>query len=214
MAIRKKNNNGAGASILVFLIVVSVIYGIVNCIVDFIKENLVIAIILIVGFISILLLAIIVPVLNAEKNKKIIEKQRQEEQERLEKEKAEKRKIENQRRELLNEILKKLDMEDTGACLKEYDDVVVVKSRQALDNYTDLKYFKENDIEKIKEKVLFKGSILVRLNMFLSDNDYRDRPQYDYVQEELVRYRNMANKYILLVNYITSAGNTFFRILY
>ena len=39
MARRKKNNNGAGASILVFLIVVSVIYGIVNCIVDFIKEN-------------------------------------------------------------------------------------------------------------------------------------------------------------------------------
>ncbi|MBQ7432709.1 MAG: hypothetical protein IJV50_04505 [Lachnospiraceae bacterium] len=55
------------------------------------------------------------------------------------------REINKQREELLQEILGVLHLENIDSQLREFDDRVVVKSRQALNNYSDLKYFKEKD---------------------------------------------------------------------
>ena len=54
--------------------------------------------------------------------------------------------VNNQRRELLSEILSELHLEKIDSQLEEYDDSIIVKSRQTLNNYSDLKYFKDNDV--------------------------------------------------------------------
>lgn len=50
--------------------------------------------------------------------------------------------INKRRKELLGEILSTLRLENIDSILKDYDDYIIVKSRQTLDNYTDLKYLK------------------------------------------------------------------------
>ena len=47
--------------------------------------------------------------------------------------------INKQRRELLSEILTELKLETIESQLKKYDDQIIVKSRQTLDNYSDLR---------------------------------------------------------------------------
>lgn len=55
----------------------------------------------------------------------------------------------NQRKKLLSDILNELQIPTLE--LGKYDYRVVVKSHQALENYSDVKFFKENDIlEKAK----------------------------------------------------------------
>lgn len=63
----------------------------------------------------------------------------------MEKDKIEKRRqYESLKSEILNEL--KLNI----SIFSEPDEDIIVKSRQALENYSDLKYFKENR-EKLEE---------------------------------------------------------------
>lgn len=116
--------------------------------------------------------------------------------------------IEKQRRELLSEILSSLQLEMIGSQLHEYDDRVIVKSRQALNNYSDVKYFKDNDIfESVREKIEFRRQMKDCLNLFVKGNVYQNRPQYGYVRNQLISYIQKLDSYRVLVIYITSAGN-------
>ena len=116
--------------------------------------------------------------------------------------------VNNQRRELLSEILSELHLEKIDTQLKEYDDSIIVKSRQALNNYSDLKYFKDNDVfESVRKKSETRKHIKDCLYSFLKENDYEKRPQYGYVKDQLMNYMQMADGYRVLVTYITSAGN-------
>ena len=63
------------------------------------------------------------------------------------------RMIIRQRKKLLDEILVELNLKEEITSLREYDDQVVVKSRQSLDNYSAVKYFKEKDIFNIVRKL-------------------------------------------------------------
>lgn len=86
------------------------------------------------------------------------------------------KKIKKEQGELLNEIKGKLqntlNISSIDAFISEYDDRVVVKSRQALDSYTDLKYFKEtNVLDNAKEKATTRMRISKCISHFLQNND-------------------------------------------
>ena len=116
--------------------------------------------------------------------------------------------VNNQRRELLSEILSELHLEKIDSQLEEYDDSIIVKSRQTLNNYSDLKYFKDNDVfESVRKKSETRKRIKDCLYSFLGENDYEKRPQYGYVKNQLINYMQMADGYRVLVTYITSAGD-------
>ena len=77
-----------------------------------------------------------------------------------------------------------------------------------MDNYTDLKYLKDNDVlEDVIRKSEMRKRINNTLNSFLKDNAYESRPQYRYVKDQLLDYLDIADGYRVSVVYITSAGN-------
>lgn len=116
--------------------------------------------------------------------------------------------IKRQRRVLLNEILEFLHLENIEKLLPDYDDRIVVKSRQTLNNYDDLKYLKEYDyFDYVLDKSETRKRIKKSIETFLAGNEFQARPQYDYVSSILKEYSVLANGYRVLVVYITSAGN-------
>ncbi len=116
--------------------------------------------------------------------------------------------VKKQRRELLEEILVLLSLEDIDSKVKEYDTRVTVKSHQALDNYSAIKYLKENDaLDTVRRISDMRKPIHNKLGQFLRENDYESRPQYSYVKNQLQDYYNLADGYRVLVVYITRAGN-------
>ncbi len=128
-----------------------------------------------------------------------------------------KKKINKEREELLSEIKSdlqdKLQIESIDAALSEIDDRVVVKSRQALENYDDIKYFKEcEQLDYAEQRATTRMRIYKCIDYFLQSNDYMERPQYDFVAERLSEYKDKSSdEYRVLVSYVTSAGNNMAR---
>jgi hypothetical protein len=119
-----------------------------------------------------------------------------------------KRIIKRQREELLSDILDSLDLRNIGKLLKSFDDQVIVKSRQSLDNYDDIKYLRENgNFEGVVKTTRMKASIRKDITSFLERNEFSQRPQYTYVSKELNNYVSLADGYRVRIVYITSAGN-------
>ncbi len=113
-----------------------------------------------------------------------------------------------QRQELYNEILAFLHLSDIDSFLCKYDDTVIVKSRQALINYDDIKYLKKHDcIDKVKQLAAIRNDIKKDITAFLQQNDFSERPQYDHVARQLDNLIDLATGYRILIVYITSAGN-------
>ena len=87
--------------------------------------------------------------------------------------------VQKRRRELLQEILVALSLDNINTELKEYDDHIILKSRQAFDNYTDLKYLKDNDIfESVKAISDRRKQINACLISLLYESSYKQRHQY------------------------------------
>lgn len=113
-----------------------------------------------------------------------------------------------QRKKLLNEVLTSLNLTMINKIVSPCDRNIVVKSRQALENYTDLKFFKDYDsFEAVKAKSEARKKVRRQINSFLSKNEFESRKQYKYVAKQLMTYSGMANGYKVLVTYITAAGN-------
>ena len=99
---------------------------------------------------------------------------------------------------------------DSFKIIPSFDSNVVVKSRQALENYDDIKFFKENkekieEAEKIIEK---KSDIIITLRNFLKENKYICNPLYSQLVEEINKSLDKAiDAYVIKVNYISSSGN-------
>lgn len=178
MARRSSKKEAEGLGILVLLILGAIV-GAVKVVIDFVSKNS--ALFITVGIIALLVFLIVLAI---------------------------KTKISKQRSNLLNEILKELDLEDIDYLTKDHDDKIVVKSRQTLDNYDDLKYIKEYDaFDRVQKGIETKNWVKGVLNSFLDGNDYQTRPQYAYVEKQLLEYLAMAEGYKVLVVYITPAGN-------
>ena len=178
MARRRSKKSVNGQGMIIFLII-GVIYVMLETVVSFISDNM--EVFVMIGTIIIVVITVILV------RKSIVKKQR---------------------KELLQRILGALHLENIDTQLSEYDDRMVVKSRQALNNYTDLKYFKDKgnfeDVKLISES---RKTIYNTLNSFLNENEYKKKPQYDYVKNQIIEYMNIADGYRVLVVYITDAGN-------
>ena len=173
---RRSKGNGIGGAIVVLFACIAALAG---SVLNFVKDNavifIVIAALIVIGFIAYLIIN---------------------------------NKIKKQRKELLKDILEYLNLTDINSLLKEYDDKVVVKSKQTLDSYDGVKYLKEYDcFDDVKNVVRIRTKIGKDILSFLKGNDFEQRPQYKYVAEQLQNYLARTNGYNAKIVYITSAGN-------
>lgn len=89
------------------------------------------------------------------------------------------------------------------------DEYVTVKSRQTLEKYDDIKFFKENKekLPRAEAMIQRKSEISSRLTQFLQSNELQSRPQYKKLKKQVEEVLNNAASYRIRVNYISSAGN-------
>ena len=114
-----------------------------------------------------------------------------------------------QQRELLAEVKKKIRIESIDLQLKEYDDRIIVNSRQAFDNYSDLSYFRDKDsLENVRKKLETRKRYKNSINSFLKDNDYKARPHYAFIEKQLIDYLPLTENYRVLIEYTSPAGKS------
>ena len=112
-------------------------------------------------------------------------------------------------RELESEVLKKLGFRNWDV-VSYYDKSVTVKSRQALEKYDDVKFFKENreELARAKKVIKRKNEIANILRNFLNNNEYKQHSQYNRLSKQINEVlRNAVECYRIRVTYISSAGN-------
>lgn len=90
-----------------------------------------------------------------------------------------------------------------------YDEYVTVKSRQALEKYDDIKFFKDNKemLEEAENIIKEKEERITRLKRFLANNKYQSHPQYDNLAKSIDEILESGSVFRILVSYISSAGN-------
>ena len=90
-----------------------------------------------------------------------------------------------------------------------FDEEVIVKSRQTLEKYDDIKFFKENREKLAKaERVLMRKNEIARIiRDFLRSNEFEKRFQYKRLVKELEKLLECAEAYRIYVKYISAAGN-------
>ena len=111
-------------------------------------------------------------------------------------------------RELEVEVLKKINFSSWNI-VSYFDEHVIVKSRQALEKYDDIKFFKENkeNLGRAKNIIKRKNEIVNILSDFLNANEYKDRSQYNKLVNQINTVIKNARAYRICVTYISSAGN-------
>ena len=89
------------------------------------------------------------------------------------------------------------------------DEKVIVKSRQALENYDEVKFFKENKgkLAQVEAVIREKSAKAAKLQKFLEDNEYKSWPQYFSMQNHIKVVIKKLNAYRIRVRYVSSAGN-------
>lgn len=120
----------------------------------------------------------------------------------------EKEEKERQYRIFKTEILTELGL-STLDIFSYFDTNVTVKSRQALENYDDIKFFRENNkmLEKVEKIIEKKNNVANILKKFLKDNKYVNNPHYPQLKQEINKTLNTTEAYTIRANYITSSGN-------
>lgn len=90
-----------------------------------------------------------------------------------------------------------------------FDEYVSVKSRQALENYDEIKFFKENKekLDKAEKNIQRKSETAKRIREFLADNQYKTRFHYQRIVNQLNNNFKNIGAYRICVRYISSAGN-------
>lgn len=97
-------------------------------------------------------------------------------------------------------LLKELKLEEWPTVL--YDDKIIVKSRQALQNYDSIKYFKQtNSLMLAVEKIQSNAFRVAILNKYHKSNDY------SFMLSDIVKLLKYYANYSILIQYISSAGN-------
>ena len=109
--------------------------------------------------------------------------------------------------ELEAQVLKKLGFPSWDIC-PEIDSYVTVKSRQALDNYDETKFFKDDAQNLARAEATFerKCKIAAILKEFINSNEYTEHPQYKQLSDQIGFVLNFAKAYRIYVSYISSAG--------
>ena len=114
----------------------------------------------------------------------------------------------NEYKKLQLEVLQELGFAHWGV-VSYYDEFVVVKSRQSLEKYDEIKFFKENKekLEHAENIIKRKNEVVMILSRFLEDNGYKTRSQYKKLVKQITEVIKNARAYRINVKYISSAGN-------
>ena len=117
------------------------------------------------------------------------------------------REKEEEYRELENEALRKLGFKN-WSIVSHSDEHVIVRSRQTLEKYDDIKFFKENKdaLGKAEAIIKTKSDITTIIRKFLESNEYKSHPQYDRLKRQIDVVLENARSYRITVSYISSAG--------
>ena len=85
----------------------------------------------------------------------------------------------------------------------------IVKSRAALENYDDIKFFRDDRsrFEIVSNIVRERAALSRRIQDFLKNNNFKKNVYYKYGEKKLIALNNHLNGYVIKVDYITSAGN-------
>lgn len=112
------------------------------------------------------------------------------------------------RSKLQSEVLKTLGFKKWNI-VPNLDDYVVVKSRQTLEKYDYIKYFKDKagSFEKAQRQLDYKTSIKKQLEKFLSSNDFQNRSFYKSAVKKINLVIGDASAFRVKVDYVSSAGN-------
>lgn len=120
------------------------------------------------------------------------------------------RKLEKRREyeELEYNVLKHLNFSN-WSIVSYFDDNIIVKSRQTLEKYDDIKYFKENreKFELAENTIKRKVEIATILRSFIEENEYKSHLQYRQITEHIGTILINAKAYRVKIKYISSAGN-------
>ena len=110
--------------------------------------------------------------------------------------------------ELESEVLKELGFLNWNV-VSYIDSNVTVKSRQALEKYDDIKFFKEDDsrLERAESILNNKDNVRKKLRSFLDSNTFKDHSQYSRIVKQINEVMKNAGAYRIKVKYISSAGN-------
>lgn len=113
------------------------------------------------------------------------------------------------RYKLGKEILTKLEISSWHIMLP-FDDHVIVKSRQALENYNLTKYFKDDRgrLNVAEHTLLERKDLSLKLNAFLKNNNYKNHPQYRAIVYKINSLLERMDTYQVYIEYISSAGNS------
>ena len=111
-------------------------------------------------------------------------------------------------KELESEVLGKLGFSSWNI-VSYFDAYVTVKSRQTLEKYDDIKFFKENKemLEQAEENISKKNDVVSTFSQFLENNDYKSRFLYKKIEKQIAEVLKNARAYRICVTYISSAGN-------
>lgn len=109
---------------------------------------------------------------------------------------------------LKTEVFKELGFSN-WCVVPYYDEYIKVKSRQTLEKYDDVKFFKENNgkFDQAERILLRKNEVSFILRNFLANNDYKKRITYGRIRKNANSLLKNAEAYRICVDYISSAGN-------
>ena len=112
-----------------------------------------------------------------------------------------------QYKKLEAEVLKELGYSSWNI-IPYYDEFVRVKSRQTLEKYDDIKFFKENREKLIQVEMIInsKNGVARALKNFLEDNDYKSNFQYHRIEKQINTVLRNTTSYRICVNYTSPAG--------
>ena len=110
--------------------------------------------------------------------------------------------------ELESEVLRELNISSWNI-VPYIDENIIVKSRQALEQYDDIKFFKGNkeNLNRVKNILKRKNEISITLSNFLTDNNYKNRYMYRKLKNQITTIIENAKAYRICVTYISYAGN-------
>lgn len=116
-------------------------------------------------------------------------------------------KKEQQYNKLESEVLKTLGLSNWDD-ISYFDEHVTVKSRQTLEKYDDIKFFKENKemVENAEKIIGRKNEMTIVARKFLESNEYESHPQYARIVKQIDALLKNAGAFRIKVSYISSAG--------
>lgn len=112
-------------------------------------------------------------------------------------------------KELQAEVLEALGF-SSWDIVSYFDEYISVKSRQTLEKYDDIKFFKENreKLAQAQQIIKTKARVTTVLNDFLKDNDFKSRSQYNRLTKQIYTVLINAEAYRIRVRYTSPAGKT------